>query len=290
MSYAAPRAFFLAAALIAILIEAQQRAAHAQPARAGQIAIEYVPPTDEQHGPIYERLKRERWLEQIQQVLHRYRLPRAVTVRLAGCNGSVDAWYLNRKVTVCYEYLRVVMRRIEANRLPPWVTAEQALAGAFVDAVFHEFAHGLIELRQLPVLGREEDAADQLSAYTMLSLGGAQADGLIKGTAHVYLSWMEFFATRSQSALATGARPSEASHHPTAAQRLYNLVCLAYGARPEMFETLATAVDLPASRKEDCETEHTQIEHAWRTLVGPLVDPARDAAARQAFRFFTEKR
>jgi hypothetical protein len=290
MFYAASHAFLFAATLIVMLIEAHQRAGHAQPARAGQIAIEYVAPTDEQHRPIYERLRRERWLEQMQLVLQRYRLPRTVTVRLAGCDGSVDAWYVNRKVTVCYEYLRVVQRRIEADRLPPWVTAEQALAGAFVDAVFHEFAHGLIELRQLPVLGREEDAADQMSAYTMLSLGGAQSEGVVKGTAHVYLSWMEFFAKRPQSALSTGARAGEARPHPTAAQRLYNLVCIAYGARPAVFETLATAIDLPASRKEDCETEHDQIEHAWRTLVGPLVDPTRDAAARQAFRFFTEMR
>ncbi len=284
------RALLLSAVLFVAISLESRPGTQAQPGRVGQIAIEYAEPRDEQHRPVYERLRRERWLEQMQQVLQRYRLPRTVTVRLSGCNGSVEAWYINRTITVCYEYLQVVVRRIEGNRLPAWVTADEALAGAFVDAVLHEFGHALIELHQLPVLGREEDAADHLSAYTMLHLGGAQAGGVIRGTALVYLSWMEFFGRRSHGTLATGARADEASPHPSAGQRLYNLVCMAYGAQPAVFEALVAAVDLPASRKEDCETEHAQVAHAYRLLVAPHVDATAEAAAREAFRFFTEKR
>lgn len=248
--------------------------------------VTYAPPQTPQQQALHDRLKAERWLERMQGALQQFRLPRPVTLKLESC-GEVDAWFARRTVAVCYEYLQVVQRRIDAGTLPAWVTPQEALAGAFVDAVLHEFSHALIEYLRLPVLGREEEAADQLSAYMMLTFGNGEATGLIRGTAHLYLSWIAFFQSRQQTPLGSGAPPREARAHPTAGQRLYNLVCIALGSDRKSFASLAKAVDMPEDRAEDCPTEHTQLDRAWRTLVRPHIVPALEADARREFRFFT---
>jgi hypothetical protein len=256
---------------------------------SAQIGVEYVPPTEPSHLALHDRLKAERWLERMQTVLRYLRLPRPVTLRLESC-GEVDAWFEKRTVAVCYEYLQVVVRRIQARQLPGWVTAEEALAGAFVDAILHETAHALFEQQRIPLLGREEEAADQVSAYLILSLGGDQAPGLVRGVAQLYLSWIGCFQTRSLPALKSGASPREARAHPTAAQRLYNLVCIALGADKDAYAALANAVDLPEDRASDCEAEHTQLSRAFKALVAPYVDRSREADARRELSWFAGRR
>ncbi len=256
---------------------------------AAQGGVDYRPPSDALHRPLHDRLKAERWLERMQVVIGTFRLPRPVTLRLESC-GEVDAWFEKRTVAVCYEYLQVVIRRIESGQLPPWVTADEALAGAFVDAILHETAHALFEQQRIPVLGREEEAADQVSAFTILTLGGEDAPGLIRGMAQLYLSWIGYYQSRPQRPLATGAAPGEARAHPTSGQRLYNLVCLALGFDRKAFTPLAKAVDMPEDRASDCAGEHEQMARAHRALIRPHVDPAREAEARRALRSFAARR
>lgn len=260
--------------------------ADAQPAREQTGSVTYALPLSPIHQPVHDKLKSERWLERMQAILQAFRLPRPVALKIESC-GEVDASFGHGTVGLCYEYLNVVMRRIESGRLAAWVTPGEALAGAFVDVVLHEFSHALVEQLRLPVLGREEEAADQLATYMTLQFGGEDAAGLIRGTAHVYLSWIEFFQSRSLTPLASGVNPREARPHPTAGQRLYNLVCLALGNDHDTYAALAKAVDLPKERAKSCAGEFAQIERAWRTLVRPRIDPGLDAKARRELRFFT---
>lgn len=252
--------------------------------------VVYTPPKNAVYQPLHNRLKAERWLERMEGVVRMFRLPQPLTLKLENCDGNVDAWFIHRTVAVCYEYLHVPVRRIEARALPSWLTAEEALAGAFVDAFLHEFGHALVEHLRLPVLGREEEAADHIAAFLMLHLAGEEAAGLIRGTAHVYMSWMAFFAGRPSGLLANGASRAETRAHPTAAQRLYNLVCIALGSDPERYRALADAVEMPADRGEDCAGEYRQLRLAYDSLLRRHVNPAGEQRARQEIRYFARLR
>ena len=48
----------------------------------------------------------------------------------------------------------------------------------------HETGHAVFDQLKVPVLGREEDAADLFSAYIMLQLGKEDARRLILGSAY----------------------------------------------------------------------------------------------------------
>ena len=130
----------------------------------------------------------------------------------------------------------------------------------------HEFAHALFDMLDVPVLGREEDAADQVAAYINLQFGKAEARRLIMGTAYAYWNEAEHAAPLSLKQFA--------NEHGTPAQRAYNVLCIAYGADPELFGDLVSKGYLPKKRAEGCDDEYEQIAEAFEELISPHLNRA----------------
>ena len=144
------------------------------------------------------------------------------------------------------------------------VTPIDAIVGPLVDTGLHEFGHALFDMLQLPVLGREEDAADQVSAYIMLQLGKVEARRLIGGVAYAYKA-------EADGATAPPTMTSFADVHGTPAQRFYNVLCIAYGADKHLFgDDIVEKGYLPKDRAGDCESEYRQAAHAYEKLIGPM--------------------
>jgi len=137
--------------------------------RPNRIRIAYVPPVDVAHQPIYELLKQRRILERFRDLLSFLRLPKPLLVKVAGCDGDANTWYDSEahEVTVCYEYVAHI-QRIAPTETTAGVTPEDTIIGPVVEVFLHEVGHALFDLLRVPILGREEDATDQLAAYTML--------------------------------------------------------------------------------------------------------------------------
>ena len=83
------------------------------PARAqGQISVEYVPPRNAAHTALYETLKSRRALEKLQEMFSPFRLPAKIMLSTLPCDGQSNAWYFQRVVGVCYEYLEAIQDKI----------------------------------------------------------------------------------------------------------------------------------------------------------------------------------
>src|SRR5258707_7980109 len=188
----------------------------------GRVSVSYLPPKNPAHEPIYEQLKEIRFLEKVQEFLSRVRLPRRLLVKLEGCDGDDNASYDKDIIVVCYEYIDAVWKTVPEATTEDGVTQVDALLGPLFETTFHEFAHAMFDMLRVPVLGREEDAADQVSAYIMLHLGKAEARRLIGGTAYAYKT--------EATANGTPTFNQFANDHGTPAQRSFNLLCIAYGA------------------------------------------------------------
>ena len=129
---------------------------------------------------------KNRVLEKIQALLGPFMLPRRVLLKVEGCDGTANAYSGNDAVTVCYEYIDEIWRNVPKETTPEGVAPIDAFVGPLVDVFFHEFGHVVFYMLQVPVFGREEDAADQFSAYLMLNFGYDEARRLIAGTAHQF--------------------------------------------------------------------------------------------------------
>src|SRR5215203_3628392 len=259
-------ALALATACVGNGAAAQLRAEH-------RVVIDYVVPFEAAHNEIRDVVMKNEVLERVRDLLAPVRWPRTLRVELKGCEGEANAWYSDGIVTVCYEFLDDMWRRANASGRPAALARDDAFIGPLTDVVLHESGHALFELLEIPVLGREEDAADQVSAYYLLQLPSERKRALVLGAAYAYASEIKVRNARDlyKPRLAIRRHATFADEHGTPAQRLYNLLCLAYGADKQLFASLVENGYLPMERAEICEAEYQQVSRAFDRLIRPHI-------------------
>lgn len=261
-------------AAITLATTAAAAAETAPELRTHQIDIAYAEPKNPAHQRLRDLLIQARVLEQVQEILSPFRLPQRLPISIEGCDGELEARYLysEARIKVCYEYLDDIWKAVPDETTSEGMAPIDAIVGPLADVFFHEFGHALIDLHKIPVLGREENAADTMSAILMLLLAKGEARRLILGAAYWYTDDLETAIT---------LKPAEFSAvHSTPHQRFFNLICIAYGAHQEMFADLVGKDYLPEERAEDCKSEFQQAAHAFNLLIRPHID---EALAHQVF-------
>jgi hypothetical protein len=239
--------------------------ANAQPSR---VHVEYAPPSNPAHQALYEFLQQRRALEKVQEIFSPFRLPIDLTLKTLGCDGVANAYYQRPELKVCYEYLDDIKRNMPNETTEAGITPGDAVIGQFFYAVAHEMGHAVFDLYNVPLFGGPEDAADQFAAYMMLQFGKDEARRLIGGAAYSYRNFVhdpKFIV------------PLEAfsNMHGAPQQRLYNLLCIAYGADSTLFSDVVEKGHLPQKRATTCKAEYREVAFAFRQLIAPYVDQER---------------
>ncbi len=234
------------------------------------IEISYVPPTNPSYQATYERLKKRRVLEELSAFLSPIRLPYSLPIRTLEC-GSTNAYYIHgRGLHLCYELVEFLSRAAPIDRTPEGFLREDVIVGTFVQVTLHEVGHALFDMLQVPIFGREEDAADQISVFLMLQFGKTMARRIVTGSLRF---WWATDAPMPRTAFA--------DRHGTNLQRFYNSLCIAYGGQPDMFNDfveggafrdLVTAGVLPRGRALHCTREYQQVAFAFATTIQPHID------------------
>ncbi len=239
-----------------------------------QAHIQYVSPTNPAHLLVYNELSQARALENIQKMLPPVRLPRPLLLKLQSCGGADDdAWYDDGIVTVCYDFFEEMLA-IRLKLIPPLnLKREEALIAFATNTFLHEIGHAIFSLLKVPVLGREEDAADTFAAYIALHYGSKNARKLILGYAYQYKA-----AQQTEEGEPLLEKLSD--EHGMAAQRFFNVLCLAYGADQKLFVDLVDKGQLPKDRAESCGEEYEQAAFAFRALFG--LDDAIEGSERKS--------
>lgn len=145
--------------------------------------------------------------------------------------------------------------------------AALAMDFAMHDATFtmyHEIGHMLVGELDLPVLGKEEDAADALA--TILLLNDDEDEDSYNALIDSADGWY-FNAVNS-----TGSSVDDFSYydeHSLDIQRAYAMVCMMVGKDPDAFAQTAEAYELSEDRVEGCAGTYEQANSAWTTLLEP---------------------
>jgi len=130
--------------------------------------------------------------------------------------------------------------------------------------LYHEFAHALIDMLELPVLGQEEDAADVLSAL-MIHNRHPEAEA-VRIARNSSLS----FAYDAEELEASGIELEFWGEHGPARQRYYNIICIFYGANPQARGDFASDLGLPEGRADLCPGEYWLAAHSWTPFLDQL--------------------
>jgi hypothetical protein len=186
------------------------------PLRTDQFRAVYEPPKNAAHQALYEQLKAARTLERFRVLLSYIRLPRTLTLKLAGCDGDEDAWYDPEAltVTVCYEYLEAVHKIAPASATPEGVTPENAVLGPLLEVFLHEVTACICSISCASrSSGAKRMPPIQFAAFTLVHLSEHGAR---------YRGWRRV-AVRPKAKEPTLNHADLADVHGLAGQRFYNL-------------------------------------------------------------------
>lgn len=201
----------------------------------------------------------EGWRSEVEQLLPEQGLTLALVMR--GCDEANAFYDLDEKsITYCYEELQDAQANFQRFQGPEsdQLSAEevQLFASGWRDYIFyHELGHALIDQLEIPMLGREEDVADQISTYIWVHREDGEV--ILNGAIFGFDGQEEDI---DHETLADG--------HSLNAQRYYNLMCWAYGADPERYREAGE--QLPDERREGCEDEYWQLQNALEQLLPDL--------------------
>ena len=227
-----------------------------------RVIIDYIDPRLQKSQATLDRLRKREVLEELSMFLSPLRLPRLLRVRTKSC-GQVNAFYVPAEwaINLCYEYYENLEAIAPQTVSPQGYTRDEVIVGGFIDAIFHEMGHALFDILNIPVFGREEDAADQLSAFLMLQFGKDVARVTIKGAAFTYLTSKN-----------PRTRTEFADEHGAPAQRFFNYMCLAYGGEPAAFQEYVDRGVLPRARADQCAHEYLLVRRAFAKTILPHID------------------
>ena len=144
----------------------------------------------------------------------------------------------------------------EKRKLVEFVT------GNLLFVVGHESGHALISQLEIPVIGREEDAADSFATLMALKIGNGYAHRVLSNAA---TGW--FYSERRDRQ--DHVRTIFYDEHGIGLQRAYNIVCLMVGSDPEEFGELAGETGMPDKRQETCRFDYSNASWSWDKVLEP---------------------
>jgi hypothetical protein len=267
----------IAAALfcLALLLPAAPAAAQTPPAVRPHpnIDIAYIPPDDVVLLGTMRRLKGRRVLEQLSEFLSPLRLPHPFFIVTRQCD-EINAFYDPDywELSLCYEYVEhLVTLAAKANTPVEGMTHEDIVVGAVVGVLMHEVGHAVFDMLQVPMFGREEDAADAVAIFIALQFSKHVARAVVRSSAYQFIEWNWV--------------PQEwneyADEHGTDPQRAYNMLCIAHGGDPGFFKDFVDRGWLPKSRAGNCAYEFELVREAFRKTIFPFVDREKMKAVQQ---------
>ncbi len=184
--------------------------------------------------------------------------------------GQANAFYTpsQKKITLCYEYINRADSVIDYLYPYPRETIQNRSmlkVGVFMGVLMHELGHAIIDLKEIPILGNQEDAADAIATIMMLELTKKSPQ---EGKTMIVGSLAHDWGTRVDGVTKIfAAKDLYAGEHPLNEQRVFNRVCLAYGSNPALFIDTARQLKLPDSRAKRCQTEYQNTKKAVDKLL-----------------------
>jgi hypothetical protein len=145
---------------------------------------------------------------------------------------------------------------------------DEALAYAWSNSMYtmyHEVGHMFVDQFAIPVLSKEEDAADNLATLMVLEDYTENGDRILEDAAY---GWSLSAAWSSEMGDADFY-----DTHSLDQQRAFAMVCLLVGSDKATFGEVATDWGLDDERQDSCAWDYDQARVSWEEVLEPhLVD------------------
>lgn len=139
--------------------------------------------------------------------------------------------------------------------------------GTILGVFYHEIGHALVNEFKLPVVGPQEDVADEYAAFTFTEHLQRQRKSetialMSAASAYTYL------AQAKKDAKAGFSTPWFDEHSPNL-NRFSKVICILYGAVPEVFVGVMGSAKIPEHNRRRCERDYAFKRESWNQLLRP---------------------
>jgi len=228
----------------------------------GRIKVNFIPPNRPVGVAMHNAFVNdpEHMLQTLFDVISQeFKLPRNMDIIFAE-TGEVNCWYDPSKhhVVMTYDFMEYILQDAVKNKNTE-AEAVQFATGAILFTLMHEVGHALIGEMDVPVVGREEDAADEFATMLLLD-AGPPGHQMLSSAA-------DWFHVMSQGRSGNLAFWDE---HSLDQQRVFNILLLMYGHSPETYGPFVSTI-VPKQRLAKALHEYKVKEHRWNKLLTPYV-------------------
>ncbi len=186
--------------------------------------------------------------------------------------GTTNAFWGGRArgLSLCYEFFDFAKRVAPKEMTPEGYTRDDAITGIFLQVTFHELGHGMFDIYNIPIFGREEDGADQMAGFILSQFGPEVARRTLPGGAYV---WHKFYESR-------GGEWPHWLYSDEHGHDLQRDLCMAYGSDPKTFAYYVDSGLLPKQRAVNCKRKADQLLNAFQKTMFPHIDSDKMKAVR----------
>jgi len=167
------------------------------------------------------------------------------------------------EILIPYDFVHEVRSRFKKdNYSETGVSIIDATMDAIMHTLFHEFAHALIYNYQLPVIGKEEDAADGLASILLIEF--------FENGAEIAISAADLFELEDQS-IDVLREEDFWGEHSLDIQRFYSTLCYVYGSDALKYAMLKKDAGLSEEKAEICIEDYERLLKIWLNLLTPYL-------------------
>ncbi len=227
------------------------------------VAVTYLPVAGKAENQIKQEIEQSRLVQDVITLIReRFRLSSPLTIQFGGDDDpSYDTE--SHTILIPYHFFSEAQERFtETGSSEADITPQAAALDVLAHTLLHEFGHAIISMNKLPVVGKEEDAADSLATLLLI-------EGFENGQ-DIALSAADMFALESED-YDTFEEPDFWDEHSLDAQRYYTTLCHIYGSSPEKYAYLMEEAEIDQDRRDLCIDEYDAMSASWKVLLAPFL-------------------
>lgn len=234
--------------------------ARAQSAPEIEIGIAYLEPKNKELQKLYDDMRNRKVLEDLRLFLSPLKLPRRIEVEFKECSALSVPYKPLGKVSLCYEYLQNLIKAGD-QAFPSTLARLHYTTGAFAHYILNNISYAIFDVLKVPIWGNKQDAADRLTTFIFLQFGKDTANDALRG-----ITWYLGESSNKWRLLNFGQAEIEKE------QRLYNILCIAYGIDPKEFGNWGHRTLLRTQRRARCKREAEQLINTFHIVLLPHID------------------
>jgi hypothetical protein len=219
--------------------------------------LEYENPND-QLSPYATLIRESGIFEEVMTDLDAlFNLP--APVRVIFTSGKSGPQYYQGVIHMPYEFVRYNDQLQQAAKYSDNVDEQLDLLFNVTEFVlYHEVGHALVDMLDIPVLGKEEDAVDGFAAVVAATM---ELEAVALGAADIFDMGLEL-------AEEDIAEEEFWDAHSLDEQRMFTIFCLIHGSNPQEYSQLLQDVGMPAEKSNECQYNYQETLRNWARVLG----------------------